>query len=268
MQENYYNLYLDECMINTTDKKVYGIIGVIIKESELDDVQNELDALKNRIWCDMEANQAKEIVLHAVEVRGANKNFRGNRSRVEYEVFRANSKKNDVFVGIKDIIMEKELGIIGSVVDLNSLSNRYKIPMDNYLGDSVCLRSIINNFTCFLKSHEGTGKIIFESRATHDSNTSDAKIKKQFYKIMTHGTNIYKPLVLQSVIEGISFSSKQKNLSGIQIADFIAQPFILHHSGEKQKQPNIYKDIRKRRYSGECSFGGPESSVFGVTYIK
>lgn len=269
MSSGYYNLYLDECLHidDTTKEKVYGIVGIIVDRSELTNVRHELGDLKIRIWeNELRTAEAKNVVLHAAEIYRSNR--KGKVKNINYSIFRSNSKLREVFNGVTDIIEKNNLAIIGCVANLTTLSSRYKMKTDNYIGDSICMNKIINNFACFLKCHNAKGSIIFESRATSTHHGADSKLKKQFYKIMAHGTTIYKPIELQDVIESISFVKKQENEAGLQISDFIIQPFIFNFCGIKQKKPNIYQRIRKQRYSGGKELGGTESGIFGVTYVK
>ena len=73
----------------------------------------------------------------------------------------------------------------------------------------MCLTEIINNYNCFLKWHNATGSIIYESRASKTGNHADNKLKT-IYKILAHGTTIYRGLDLQSNISGIEFIKARK----------------------------------------------------------
>lgn len=266
LTSGYYDLYLDECVYSYGTENVYAIIGIAIERSTLTDVRKKLGELKIDLWETMPTSDAKNIVLHAAEIYHANskKKF----SNPNYQIFAQNVKVRDVFNGIKDIIVDSELTIIGSVVNINSLKNKYKMRVNHYHADSICLKSILNNYACFLKCHNAKGSIVFESRSSSSSDFGDAILKKLYYKTMTHGTNLYTPFDLQSVIDNIDFVKKQENEAGLQIVDCIAQSFIYNSISKKQKKPNIYKDIRKRRYSGGKTVGETDSNIFGVTYIK
>ena len=262
-----YLLYLDECIF--TDKsreKIYGISGIAVHESELYNMRKDLGELKFSLWGDkLQYVNAKNIVLHSSEIR------RPTSSRIsEYQIFHKKSNVRKVFSGIGNIIESRKLVVFGAVTNLTDLEVKYKVyrGSSNYMGDFICLTEIINNYNCFLKWHNATGNIIFESRASKSSNHADSKLKKQFYKIITHGTTIYKGLDLQNNINSIEFIKKQENEAGLQIADFTVQPFLMNYCGEKQIKPSIYSILKKHRYSGSETFGEKYSRIFGVKYVK
>ncbi|WP_270597363.1 DUF3800 domain-containing protein [Enterococcus asini] len=267
MTSGYYNLYLDECKMHKD--KIYGIIGVAIEQSNLSTVRRQMGDIKINVWPDLDERDAKNIVFHATEIHRVNKRKMGlDKLRPNYQSFRSNNKCAMAFNGISDIVSDNDLTIFGCTVNMNSIANQYKTSIDNYTADSICLNNVINNFSCFLKWHNAKGCIIFESRASNQDNKNDSKLKKQFYKIMTHGTAIYKPIELQGVIDSISFIKKQENDAGLQIADMIAQPFLYNSSKKRQRRPNIYSKIRPYRYSGRKTKGEMGSNVFGVIHIE
>ncbi|MBO0423870.1 DUF3800 domain-containing protein [Enterococcus plantarum] len=263
-----YLLYLDECIFTdkNTRNKIYGIAGVAVHESQLYSMRKSLGDLKVKLWgTERKYGAAKNIILHSSEIRKAVVT-----NIPEYDIFKKKENIRKVFTGIDSIIEAQKLVVFGTVVDLNLLELKYKVAKgsSNYRGDSICLTEIINNYACFLKWHNATGHIVFESRASKSGAIADDKFRKQFYKIMTHGTTIYKGLDLQNTIIGMEFIKKQENEAGLQIADFTVQPFLMNFCGEKQTKPSIYRTLKKHRYSGAESFGEKDSKIFGVKYIK
>lgn len=79
---------------------------------------------------------------------------------------------------------------------------------------------------------------------------------------------MYKALEIQDVISDIRFVKKQENNAGLQIADFVPTHFMINFSGNSQHKINLYKTLKKHRYSGFKTKGLQYSSKFGVTYIK
>ncbi|MBL3708770.1 DUF3800 domain-containing protein [Enterococcus faecium] len=263
-----YLLYLDECIFTEkdTNNKVYGIAGVAVHESNLISMRKEIGQLKIKLWGKkIKYAQAKNIILHSAEIRKAKVD-----KIPEYEIFNKRSNVREVFLGIENIITNNKLVVFGSVVNLGNIETKYKtfLGSSHYIGDFMCMNEIINNFNCFLKWHNAKGKIIFESRSSKDNYLADDKLRKQYYKIMTHGTMIYKALDLQRNIEGINFIKKQENEAGLQIADFVVQPFLMNFCGEPQSKPNIYRTLKKHRYSGFETFGEKNSKIFGVSYLR
>ena len=263
-----YSLYLDECIFTdkNTREKIYGICGVAVHESELYNMRKNLGELKISLWGDkIKYVNAKNVVLHSTEIRRARSS-----DIPEYQIFNTKANIRKAFNGIGNIIECRKLVIFGAVINLTDLEETYKVfkGSSNYTGDFICMTEIIDNYNCFLKWHNATGNIIFESRASKSGNHADNKLKKQFYKIIAHGTKIYRGLDLQSNITGIDFIKKQENDAGLQIADFTVQPFLMNFCGENQTKPSIYSTLKKHRYSGLETFGEKNSKIFGVKYIK
>lgn len=271
MSNGFYHLYLDESTYHDENRnQIYGVCGVVVGDSELTKVRREMGDLKKELWKGhMPYSSAKNVILHATEIRQANKSNRSIKNR-SYEIFKANHKVKKVFEGIGGIVKNHELPIIGCILNLNDISTNYCIKTDNYRGDAICMNTIIDNYICFLKNNNGKGDIIFESR--HDGSKRDSladrRLRKQFYKRMVYGTTHYQAFEIQECLESISFRRKQENEAGLQIADFVIQPFLFNFANQKQNTPNIYQTLRKHRYGGGNVLGGKNAGKHGVFYVK
>ena len=261
---SYYNLFLDETKFYDNGKYLYGIAGIAVESNKVPTMGKMLGRLKSDLWSgSLTYAQCKNIVLHMSDVRSGNSKFDEN-----YCIFKSRENVRRLFKGLEEIIEETEMTVFGSMVNLSDLAEQYKTNSSFYIGDQVCMESIINNYTCFLKHHNARGKITFESRANKTGNKSDRMLQKQFYKIITHGTTMYKALEIQDVISDIRFVKKQENNAGLQIADFVPTHFMINFSGNSQHKINLYKTLKRHRYSGFKTKGLQYSSKFGVTYIK
>lgn len=261
---SYYNLFLDETKFYDNGKYLYGIAGLAVESNKVPTMGKMLGKLKADLWAKkLTYHQAKNVVLHMSDVRAGNNKFDEN-----YSIFKSRENVRILFRGLEEIIKETDMTVFGSMVNLSDLSEQYKTKSSFYIGDQMCLESIVNNYTCFLKHHNARGKIIFESRANVAGNKSDRMLQKQFYKIITHGTTMYKALEIQDVISDIRFVKKQENNAGLQIADFVPTHFMINFSKKPQHNINIYKTLKKQRYSGFKTKGQQYSNKFGVTYIK
>lgn len=260
----FYNLYLDETKYNKDGQIMYGIAGMAILDNKVRNMGSMLGRLKSDLWSStLSYPEAKNIVLHMSDIRSANTRF-----NPYYNVFNARSNKRKIFEGIENILASNNCFVFGAMVNLSSLSEKYNFTPSYYRGDGICLTHIINNFVCFLKHHRARGRIIFESRADHINNNSDLALQKQFYKILTHGTLIYKAVDIQQAITDMQFKRKVENDAGLQIADFIPSHFMINFCGNSQAKINIYKTLKKLRYSGKTSQGEKDSKLFGVCYIE
>lgn len=259
----FYNLYLDETKYNKDGRFMYGIAGMAISSNKIKNMGRMLGQLKQELWGkNLSYGESKNIILHMSDIRSANIKFDSN-----YAIFEKRSVRRQVFTGIENILLNNDCTVFGTMVDLTSLELKYKTKSSYYIGDNICMMNIVNNFVCFLKSHNAKGRIVFESRADHIGNLPDLMLQKQFYKIITHGTTIYKALEIQKVVTEIRFKSKKENDAGLQIADFIPSHFMINFCGNSQSKINIYSTLKKLRYSGENTKGKIGSKEFGVCYI-
>lgn len=152
----FYNLYLDETKYNKDGKFMYGIAGMAVPFNKVRNMGRMLGKLKKEIWSDLSYTETKKIILHMSDIRSANIKFDSN-----YLVFSARSMKRKVFEGIGDILVENDCVVFGTMVNLTSLEQKYCSKSTYYIGDSICMMNIINNFVCFLKHQNAKGNIIF-----------------------------------------------------------------------------------------------------------
>lgn len=152
-----------------------------------------------------------------------------------------------VFNQIGDIINEY-CYVLGTIIDVTSLNKNYRIKESTYTSYYLGMKTIMENYTKFLYDHNATGNIILESRKTINNQKLDSRIRKQYYKIMCHGTYRYSALYLQNKLTGISFVEKMSNNNLLQIADFIPRPLLLHYVkiGQKRVVPVFIKKLDER----------------------
>ncbi|MBK5077101.1 DUF3800 domain-containing protein [Lactococcus lactis] len=261
MDKERYSLFLDET--RNSEKKTSGIAGIAIKNDNISFMNGMLNELKVALWPDLAQEDAENIILHVTDI--VRSNIRFNK---EYRIFRAKSNKEQLYDGLSEILDKNDMTVFGSMINLQSLGHKYKKTFDNYIADEMCMEEILNNYACFLKYHSATGKIIFESRSNGDNDKSDRIFRKQFYKIITHGTKMYKAIELQEVIDGIEFIKKRDNNAGLQLADFVPYHFMRNFCGSSQQKENMFKTLKKKRYSGGVTKGEQLSSIFGMNFIK
>lgn len=175
---SYYNLFLDETKFYDNGKYLYGIAGIAVESNKVPTMGKMLGRLKSDLWSgSLTYAQCKNIVLHMSDVRAGNSKFDEN-----YCIFKSRENVRRLFKGLEEIIEETEMTVFGSMVNLSDLAEQYKTNSSFYIGDQVCMESIINNYTCFLKHHNARGKITFESRANKTGNKSDRMLQNSFIK--------------------------------------------------------------------------------------
>lgn len=261
MNKDGYSLFLDET--RNSRNNTSGIAGIAIKNSDIVTMNAMLNKLKADLWPELSPKNSESIILHVADIAKSNVGF-----NKEYKIFRAKENKVLLYNRLNEIFEKNDMTVFGSMINLQSLSQKYKKKFDNYLADEMCMEDILNNYACFLKHHNATGKIVFESRSSGKSDKSDRVFRKQFYKIVTHGTKMYKAIELQEVIDGIEFIKKRENNAGLQLADFVPYHFMRNFLGKTQQKENMFKTLKKNRYSGEGTKGKEFSYIFGVNYIK
>lgn len=82
----------------------------------------------------------------------------------------------------------------------------------------------MNNYLHFLTKNNARGSIVFESR----EETQNRKIQKHYFNILQNGTNIYMPEAIDKYITTTSFTVKEENSIGLQLADIVAYNCIRH----------------------------------------
>lgn len=262
MSGDNYILYLDESKFkNNKDEarfqECFCVAGVVIKESQLPELDAKLNALKRGLWPDN--TNAEKIVLHEVDIRAA-RNRRS--SSGNYNVFRSNQKYRAFYEGLADIIESLDLRIIGASLNTSEISLKYNESHHTY-EYNVAMQCIIENYCQFLNKKNAKGLMVLESRNEVENNL----IKSKFYYLKAMGTMFVSSKALQNRIKEIEFINKYENNSGVQLADFIPYYFARKHTGADYQQPKIIKfndALRVKRWDGGCL----NASRFGIKIIE
>lgn len=254
-----YTLYLDETKIwhkKSKPPSVYVVAGVVIRDSERKFINEKLTNFKDNTL------GTAEVILHETDIRSArNKNVQ--RANLKYKKFEKNQIVKDTFNVVATLI-NNHCHVLGTIVNMSSLRENYHVDVSSYTSYYISLKIIMENYTKFLLDHHATGNIVLESRKTN-TDKLDQRIRKQFYKIISHGTLRYSAVILQDTIKGISFIAKEENNNLLQLADFVPRPLALNYVNIKQSKPSIYQIIRKKRYWANNS--PQDSKKYGVVVI-
>ena len=85
----------------------------------------------------------------------------------------------------------------------------------------------MENYSYFLKINNAHGNILADIR-------SEAKAyRRNYYKIMANGTLYIDEHIIQERIESIKWCKKDEKNCGLQLADFIPNPFNHYYSKNK-----------------------------------
>ena len=230
-----YILYLDESYThsNRGQSSAFAIGGVILKNTEINNVAIQIDNVKAQIWNDLP--NYKSIILHELDLkRAVERHDSINTLKKEYERFRRNSDSAKlIYKEFAKIIRHFNIVTLGCVLKQDDFYTNFFKDIRNDIS-LVCMQIIIENYTHFLCQKKATGKIIYESR-----DEADKTMLMRFHQVCAIGTMYVKPLAIQQRITQFQFKGKQINDPCLQLADFI--PNLIARNALDKK---IYKDTK------------------------
>ncbi|HBF3985900.1 TPA: DUF3800 domain-containing protein, partial [Clostridioides difficile] len=237
-----YNLYLDES--ETHDEKdgnwinkVFCIAGIIVEDKyDCNELTKDLNKIKYQIWKDNINYEA--LILHEVEIKQANNGYdKKNQNLVKphNRIFRKNQNVKILYRGLEKIIRNKKITTLAVCIKHDELDKLYnkEIQNDRTL---MALQILIENYVHFLKNNDSKGRIIYE----HNGDSNSKIMKMKFNMIKTMGTLFINPYAIQERLLDIEFPSKDENIAGLQIADFIPNIIARKVSNKKLNKYNIY----------------------------
>lgn len=233
MNKTYY-LFLDESKPNV-DINHLCLAGVIIEKDDYEkNIIPAVNSLKNKIF------DNTEVILHETEIRNADE--------VPYRVLRSPAKRNDFWAEMRNIFSSNHIKTIGAAIDCTEFKRIYQ---GNYANDPyfIGLQIILENFTHFLEHNNGQGIIYIESR----NPTDDTRLRDHYHKIVSSGTLFLNKYAFQRKLSTINFLIKGDNNTGLQLADFVPNPFNRDCNGKKQKEPSLFDLIQSNLYDGHIN---------------
>jgi len=240
-----YYLYLDESTTHNPGfvNPVFCLAGIIVQKDDLHLVQQGLDNIKKLIWHDLPT--PANLILHEKEVREAqNRMFNKSSIKPHYLRFRSNKYSRMLYSQLDALLKVIPCKIMGAVIQRDSLDQHFQrdIQSDYYLS---AMQIVLENFCQFLINVGGVGHIILESR-----DHQDKQVRLRYNHIKAMGSMFVNPYAMQTLLKDIDFPNKTDNIAGLQIADFVPNPFARNTLGNKQPQFNIYQALRPLRYDG------------------
>lgn len=247
-----YTLYLDESTTSDAGRKpAFVIAGIIIKDEYHDSIFTDaLNHVKSIIWSDIP--NCSNIILHEKEVKDATQHrLPKNLIKDEYKRFYNNvNNTTNLYTELSHLIRTSEIYTMACAIDKDLLYKNYdtKICNDEY---NICLQVLMENFCHFLYQNNAIGSIKYEAR--EDSQNAD--LMQRFYQIKSIGTLYIDSYAIQKYIKEIEFPSKQDNLAGLQIADFLPNQI-----GKKVMGINLFantqdfnNNIFRKAYNGNVN---------------
>ena len=212
MTNSDYILFLDESADTKTNP--YLLLGGIVisrnnyKKFLIPSIQNTKSILGN-----------SNIVFHYTNMLKKQKDFKMMCSNTDMCTNFWNS--------LRKSIDDADFKVITAYTNVKEYFDEYpEFSHDIY---EILFSSVINSYIHFLIKNKARGSIVFESR----EETQNRKIQKHYFHILQNGTNIYIPEAIDKYITTTSFTVKEENSIGLQMADIVAYNCIRHINGYK-----------------------------------
>lgn len=120
----------------------------------------------------------------------------------------------------------------------------------------VAMQETMENYAHFLYKNNGTGSVVYESRNDEKAKTDrspDFKMYQNFCQIKSgnKGISFMNQSMMAKTIRYLSIFSKQDNVAGLQLADFIAYNTTAVKSFFKDNNMTEFQNkIAERLYNG------------------
>lgn len=223
-----YILFLDESAETKTNP--YLLLGGIIisrndyKKFLIPSIQSTKSILGN-----------SNIVFHYTDILKKQKDFKILCSNTDMQT--------KFWTSLRKSINETDFKVITAYTNVKEYLKEYpELSHDIY---EILFSSVINSYIHFLIKNKARGSIVFESR----EETQNRKIQKHYFNILQNGTNIYTPEAIDKYITTTSFTVKEENSIGLQMADIVAYNCIRYINGYKI-QHSIWNVLEPKIYDG------------------
>lgn len=249
-----YTLYLDESETFTSPHdRYFSVGGVIIDNSLLPAIANDLSLLKHRLWAS-DAN-ADSHILHEKEIWLVQ---HGSPSGVTYNnIFRSKDNVRKLYAGLSSILKNHCVVTMGVCLSEKALLHMYNGGTNPKL--TISLQLLLENYCTFLQRNNGVGNVCYESLQA----AGNKPLRQRFYELEALGTMYYTPEFIQTHIGDICFVDKACNNAGLQLADFIPNTFGRVCAGLQPKHTNFKRTVLKLAYDGGISL----PNKFGLKQI-
>lgn len=260
-----YTLFLDESYDDQTD--LFCIAGCIIKNTDLQNLDMEINNIKNVIWTPSEIESLSPI-LHSTELNIVYKNRKNPQisrfTKNAYTVFNSKNSEDistiyeNVYAKLSALVKNQKITTLSCIIDRKKFKSYYSIPSQPRLLDDwydIAMQEILESYTHFLCNVNAVGSIVYEARNASSNNQSrslDNKMFHNFCKVKVNGKGIAY-LTNRTIYERIRFLNivtKKENHSGLQLADFIAFNYIKWYTRNENDRTDFMKRIHLAAYNG------------------
>lgn len=263
-----YVLYLDESEFKNS--KTFAIAGIAIKKDNISKLEKGLTEVKSLVWS-KDFLAENDPILHCTEFQKVFVNRKTHDiSGVKPEYYEFIKKSDEeiekiyyqVYGKISQLLKAIDATVFSCIIKLQQLQELFFIDEyhngihlidDKY---NIALQKIIESYTHYLFVNDGYGDVVYESRNNIGENSDkspDIKLINVYHKIQANNKGIVytDSNAIQSRNRTIVAFSKNENLAGLQVADFIAYNIIKFEQCNVDNQiTDFMKNIHKMSYNG------------------
>ena len=263
-----YILYLDESEFKSS--KTFAIAGIAVKKDDIPIIEQGIDEIKRLIW-DEQYIIDNMPILHCTEIQKVFDNRRTDNINGVKEEYHDFIKKTDeeidkiyhqVYGKLAQLLKKANATVFSCIIKLQQLYDLFFIDEDHngiHLIDdkyNIALQKVIENYTHYLSVNDGYGDVVYESRNNLGENSAkspDVKLINVYHKIQANNKGIVytDSMAVQSRNRTIVAYSKNDNLAGLQLADFVAYNIIKFEGCRVEQQiTDFMKQIHRLSYNG------------------
>lgn len=240
MDEKLYRLYVDEVGSPNVSKKAtrsdkiselyFGLCGILVSVEEYKKLVSGFKNLRHILCADVDEHS--DIHFHRKEI-------------VECSGYFSVLKNEEVKTRFNNELIRilKEVGfkIIFIGLDKYSHQSRYESPMNSY---HYMMNILVEKYVYELERIDGRGDVMFECRG----KTEDRQLQNEFEHFYEIGSNYCSGERVQRSVtsRNLKFKSKDKNISGLELADILAFVSLVNLLDE-----NHLREISKTSFNYE-----------------
>lgn len=264
--------------------KTFAIAGIALAKKQISVLEQGMQEIRRLIWSE-EYITKNSPVLHCTELQKifVKRNFdEAIGVKPEYQEFIKLSADEiekiyyQVYGKMSQLLKRVGATVFSCVIKMRQLYDLFYLDENHngvHLIDdkyNIALQKVVGNYTHYLSVCDGYGDVVYESRNTVGENSDkspDIKLINDCHKIQANNKGIVytDSMAIQGRNRTIVAYSKNENLAGLQIADFVAYNIIKLETCNVDKQiTDFMKQIHKLSYNGghkiaekdQCSFWG------------
>jgi hypothetical protein len=218
---------------------VFVLCGIIIDEISYAELNSKLQIIKKNFWGD------RKVIFHSRDIR---------KCENEFSILFNPDIKAEFYRQVNELISTSNFTVVSSCIDKNELIKKHGRLFSSVY--EIGLSFIIERTVFFLDTisiNEKKIHIVIEQRGKRE----DKELFIHIQRIVGGGTGYVKPQRLAQYIEGVSFESKKRNLTGLQVADLVAYPISRYVIDPERANPaydliseKLYRDMRTGKIFG------------------